>query len=61
MENNPPSNEEEFIETLKGVWDNLDWKVLENLALSMDERIKLVIERNGESINGFFQKKIKKN
>ncbi len=55
LENNGrPNNKEEFIETLKEVWNNLDWKVLENLSLSMEKRINLVIEREGESINGYF-------
>ncbi len=33
LEENGSSNVEEFIETLKGVWNNYDWKLLEILAL----------------------------
>ncbi|KAJ3431480.1 transposable element-related [Anaeramoeba flamelloides] len=49
-----PKNKEEFIEELINVWESIKWETLENLTLSMDNRINLVIERDGQSINGFF-------
>ncbi|KAJ3426467.1 transposable element tc1 transposase [Anaeramoeba flamelloides] len=49
-----PKNKEEFIDQLINVWESIKWETLENLTLSMDNRINLVIERDGQSINGFF-------
>ncbi|KAJ6239504.1 transposable element-related [Anaeramoeba flamelloides] len=49
-----PTNEHNFIELLKNIWDNICWETLEKLSLSMKKRIELVIQREGESINGFY-------
>ncbi|KAJ6250171.1 transposable element tc1 transposase [Anaeramoeba flamelloides] len=54
LENRRPDNEENFIQILKEFWDSITWELLENLILSMNKRIQLVINRDGHSINGFY-------
>ncbi|KAJ3444934.1 transposable element tc1 transposase [Anaeramoeba flamelloides] len=54
LKDTQPNNEEEFIAEIIKVWEGIPWKIIENLVLSMSKRINLVIERQGQSINGFF-------
>ena len=51
---NRPDTIEEFINILIGVWENISWEIMENLIKSMNKRIELVIEREGQSINGYY-------
>ena len=42
---------DELIKTLKFAWQGISSDILENLVVSMPERIRLVLERNGSHIN----------
>ncbi|KAJ3424992.1 transposable element-related [Anaeramoeba flamelloides] len=54
LKNVQPSNEEEFILEIIRVWEGITWEIIENLVTSMTKRIDLVIDHEGQSINGFF-------
>ncbi|KAJ6232117.1 transposable element-related [Anaeramoeba flamelloides] len=54
LKNVQPSNEEEFILEIIRVWEGITWEIIENLVTSMTKRIDLIIDNEGQSINGFF-------
>ncbi|KAJ3452690.1 transposable element tc1 transposase [Anaeramoeba flamelloides] len=49
-----PKTEKKLEATVRRVWKNIEWGVIENLVSSMEKRLRLVVEHNGESINGHF-------
>ncbi|KAJ3441120.1 transposable element-related [Anaeramoeba flamelloides] len=54
ISDNPPKNKNQLIKCCRYVWKSLKWEIIENLCNSMETRLKLVIELNGECINGFY-------
>ncbi|KAJ6230673.1 transposable element tc1 transposase [Anaeramoeba flamelloides] len=49
-----PNSERKLELIVRKVWKNIEWEVIENLINSMEKRLRLVVELNGESINGYF-------
>ena len=47
----PPTSMKNFMERIKEEWKNLPVDFAEKLVNSMDHRIELLIERNGDYIN----------
>ncbi|KAJ3429901.1 transposable element tc1 transposase [Anaeramoeba flamelloides] len=39
---------------VRGVWENIDWLMIENLINSMERGLKLVVQLKGDLINGYF-------
>ncbi|KAJ3441128.1 transposable element-related [Anaeramoeba flamelloides] len=49
-----PNSERKLELIVRKVWKNIEWEVIGNLINSMEKRLRLVVELNGESINGYF-------
>ncbi|KAJ6252742.1 transposable element-related [Anaeramoeba flamelloides] len=49
-----PNTERKLEIIVRKVWKNIEWEVIENLINSMEKRLRLVVQLNGESINGYF-------
>jgi len=49
-----PNNRQELETIARDVWKNLEFSMIENLIRSMEKRLKLVVELEGECINGHF-------
>ena len=49
-----PSNTRELENVVRDIWNNLEWDLIQALINSMERRLRLVIEYQGENINGFF-------
>ncbi|KAJ3437264.1 transposable element-related [Anaeramoeba flamelloides] len=49
-----PKNKKEFTKKLKKIWKEVTDELMEKLVSNMTKRLDLVIQREGESINGFY-------
>ncbi|KAJ3426174.1 transposable element-related [Anaeramoeba flamelloides] len=45
-----PNTERKLEIIVRKVWKNIEWEVIENLINSMEKRLRLVVQLNGESI-----------
>lgn len=49
-----PKTKKSLWRIVSEVWNNLDWKMIENLIDSMEKRLNLVMLLDGGCINGYF-------
>ena len=50
-----PDTQDALIEVIKGVWDNISIPVINHLIDSFEKRCALVLQRQGETLNGHFE------